>query len=169
MFFPFEFASKPFHPLICDKDTLPPKTDSVDALWAWQPATPSAPPSNSASPAHLSPSATWSGGGPSGLRPGYWTDDTSMALCLADSLITHKSMNHRDQMGRCADWYQYGYLSSTGTRFDIGNAIHGSLMQFLETDDPRAGPTDPFFGRKWIFDATRTRSNVFCYRPNPGR
>ena len=26
------------------------------------------------------------GGGPFGLNPGEWTDDTSMALCLADSL-----------------------------------------------------------------------------------
>ena len=27
------------------------------------------------------------GGGPFGLEPGQWTDDTSMALCLAESLI----------------------------------------------------------------------------------
>lgn len=27
------------------------------------------------------------GGGPFNLKPGQWTDDTSMALCLADSLI----------------------------------------------------------------------------------
>ena len=27
------------------------------------------------------------GGGPFGLEPGQWTDDTSMALCLADSLL----------------------------------------------------------------------------------
>jgi len=29
------------------------------------------------------------GGGPFGLKPGQWTDDTSMALCLAESLLTH--------------------------------------------------------------------------------
>src|SRR4051794_8924464 len=28
------------------------------------------------------------GGGPFNLKPGEWTDDTSMALCLAESLIT---------------------------------------------------------------------------------
>lgn len=27
------------------------------------------------------------GGGPFGLKPGQWTDDTSMALCLAESLV----------------------------------------------------------------------------------
>ena len=27
------------------------------------------------------------GGGPFRLQPGQWTDDTSMALCLAESLI----------------------------------------------------------------------------------
>ena len=59
------------------------------------------------------------GGGPFGLPPGYWTDDTSMALCLADSLI-EKGFNTNDQMNRYVQWYESGYRSSTGKCFDIG-------------------------------------------------
>lgn len=37
------------------------------------------------------------GGGPFGLRPGEWTDDTSMALCLAVSLLERDGFDPRDQ------------------------------------------------------------------------
>jgi ADP-ribosyl-[dinitrogen reductase] hydrolase len=40
------------------------------------------------------------GGGPFGLNAGEWTDDTSMALCLAVSLIECKGFDARDQMDR---------------------------------------------------------------------
>ena len=33
------------------------------------------------------------GGGPFGLNPGQWTDDTSMALCLTESLIECNSFD----------------------------------------------------------------------------
>ena len=36
------------------------------------------------------------GGGPFSLRPGYWTDDTSMALCLAESLCTKGGFDAHD-------------------------------------------------------------------------
>lgn len=32
------------------------------------------------------------GGGPHNLKPGEWTDDTSMALCLAESLIEKQAL-----------------------------------------------------------------------------
>lgn len=40
------------------------------------------------------------GGGPFGLKPGEWTDDTSMALCLAESLVACDGFDARDQMER---------------------------------------------------------------------
>ena len=40
------------------------------------------------------------GGGPFQLEPGQWTDDTSMALCLAESLIESGGFDAGDQMGR---------------------------------------------------------------------
>ena len=54
------------------------------------------------------------GGGPFRLKPGQWTDDTSMALCLADSLLACGTFDPADQMRRYVRWYRQGYLSSTG-------------------------------------------------------
>lgn len=63
------------------------------------------------------------GGGPFRLEPGQWTDDTSMALCLATSLVECGGFDAADQMDRYLRWYEEGYLSSTGTCFDIGNTV----------------------------------------------
>ena len=84
------------------------------------------------------------GGGPFGLEPGQWTDDTSMALCLAESLIERRGFDARDQMERYVRWYRDGYLSSTGHCFDIGNATASALHRFEQTGDPRSGSEDPF-------------------------
>ncbi len=83
------------------------------------------------------------GGGPFGLKAGQWTDDTSMAMCLAESLVRCGGFDARDQMNRYANWYQHGYWSSTGTCFDIGNATRGALHNFLTTGQPLAGNDDP--------------------------
>jgi ADP-ribosyl-[dinitrogen reductase] hydrolase len=40
------------------------------------------------------------GGGPFHLKPGEWTDDTSIALCLAESLIEKHAFDAKDQMER---------------------------------------------------------------------
>jgi ADP-ribosylglycohydrolase len=69
-------------------------------------------------------------GGTWGLDAGKWTDDTSMALCLASSLITQNGYNSYDQMVRYKWWFKYGYLSSTGNCFDIGKATRQSLIEF---------------------------------------
>jgi len=83
------------------------------------------------------------GGGPFDLEPGQWTDDTSMALCLAESLIRCDAFDPRDQMNRYANWYQHGYWSSTGACFDIGVATRGAIHTYLVTGEPLAGNTDP--------------------------
>lgn len=80
------------------------------------------------------------GGGPFGLPPGYWTDDTSMALCLADSLI-EKGFNTNDQMNRYVQWYESGYRSSTGKCFDIGRTTLRSLALYKKTANPECGVT----------------------------
>lgn len=84
------------------------------------------------------------GGGPFGLKKGQWTDDTSMALCLAESLITCRSFDARDQMERYIRWWKEGYLSSNGCCFDIGNTVAQALQQYAHTGDPFAGSTDPY-------------------------
>jgi ADP-ribosyl-[dinitrogen reductase] hydrolase len=83
------------------------------------------------------------GGGPFNLRPGEWTDDTSMALCLAASLLESRGFDPRDQMERYCRWWEQGYMSSTGKCFDIGNTVRGALMRFQEMGEPFAGSTHP--------------------------
>jgi ADP-ribosylglycohydrolase len=48
------------------------------------------------------------GGGPFKLEPGQWTDDTSMALCLAASLVKTGGFDPRDQMERYVRWWHEG-------------------------------------------------------------
>ena len=85
------------------------------------------------------------GGGVFGLEPGQWTDDTSMALCLADSLLAQGRYDSFDVMERYERWYSEGYRSSTGVCFDIGNQVSRALWDF------RAHPRVPV-------DAVRTTS-----------
>jgi ADP-ribosylglycohydrolase len=83
------------------------------------------------------------GGGPFHLKPGQWTDDTSMALCLAESLIEANGFDARDQMRRYLRWWREGYWSSTDRCFDIGTTVASALRSFENDDNPLAGPTDP--------------------------
>ncbi len=83
------------------------------------------------------------GGGPFGLAPGLWTDDTSMALCLAESLLAVGGFDPVDQMNRYVDWWHRGYLSSTGECFDIGMTVRTALARFEANRDPFAGSADP--------------------------
>ncbi len=95
-------------------------------------------------PGSFEPLIDMEGGGPFNLRPGDWTDDTSMALCLATSLLEKKGFDPLDQMKRYCRWQEEGYLSSTGVCFDIGFTTAAALQHFRETGDPFCGSTDPF-------------------------
>ncbi len=83
------------------------------------------------------------GGGPFGLSAGQWTDDTSMALCLATSLVECRGFDAADQMRRYQRWYRDGYLSSTGRCFDIGTTVRAALERFAHTGDPDSGSSEP--------------------------
>lgn len=83
------------------------------------------------------------GGGPFNLLPGEWTDDTSMALCLAESLLYKKGFDAQDQMNRYCNWYQHGYMSCKDYCFDIGTTVAGALNRYLQTADPFSGSVDP--------------------------
>ena len=83
------------------------------------------------------------GGGPFELEPGQWTDDTSMALCLATSLVECGGFDARDQMTRYVRWRDEGYLSSTGSFFDIGVTVNAALTRFARTGEPYSGSPDP--------------------------
>ncbi len=83
------------------------------------------------------------GGGPFGLAPGIWTDDTSMALCLGQSLLERRGWDATDCARRFVDWRDKGYMSPTGTCFDIGTTIRAALARFERDGDPYAGSTEP--------------------------
>lgn len=92
-------------------------------------------------PGTFAPIDDMEGGGLFGLRPGQWTDDTSMALCLSESLIVCKGFDPMDQMERYVRWYRTGHLSSTGGCFDIGNTTRAALTRFEQTRQPYCGST----------------------------
>jgi ADP-ribosyl-[dinitrogen reductase] hydrolase len=73
------------------------------------------------------------GGGPFRLPVGYWTDDTSMALCLAENIIANNGVEAQDLLTRFVDWYKNGANSSTGQCFDIGVTTITSLLEYEGT------------------------------------
>lgn len=93
-------------------------------------------------PGTFNPLTDMVGGGPFHLKPGQWTDDTSLALCLAESLVEKKSFDPIDQLERYVRWYREGYLSSTGRCFDIGGTTSQALHTFEQTGSPYPGSTD---------------------------
>ncbi|PZE21850.1 ADP-ribosylglycohydrolase family protein [Paenibacillus xerothermodurans] len=90
-------------------------------------------------PGTFAPVTDLIGGGPFQLDAGQWTDDTSMALCLAESLLACEKFHPYDQMQRYVRWYREGYLSSTGTCFDIGNTVRDALERFERTGEAFSG------------------------------
>lgn len=82
------------------------------------------------------------GGGPFKLDPGQWTDDTSMALALADSLAECRGFDATDLMNRFVAWWRDGDYSVTGACFDIGVATAEALRRFVQSGDPIAGSTE---------------------------
>jgi ADP-ribosyl-[dinitrogen reductase] hydrolase len=66
-----------------------------------------------------------------------------MALCFAESLLTKGGFDARDQMNRYRNWWHWGYLSSTGSCFDIGSTVRDALTRFEATGEPYSGSEDP--------------------------
>ena len=93
-------------------------------------------------PGSFQPITDMIGGGPFHLAPGQWTDDTSMALCLAESLLVRQGFDGTDQLERYVRWWREGYLSSTGECFDIGNTTREALSRFVSARNPFSGSTD---------------------------
>jgi ADP-ribosyl-[dinitrogen reductase] hydrolase len=94
------------------------------------------------SPGTFKPLSDMVGGGPFNLQPGQWTDDTSMALCLGESLVRCHGFDPKDQMERYCRWWQEGYLSYTGRCFDIGLTVSAALSKYTEAGDPFMGSVD---------------------------
>jgi ADP-ribosylglycohydrolase len=87
-------------------------------------------------PGTFTPLVDMVGGGPFRLDAGEWTDDTSMALCLAESLLDRGGHDPADQLRRYVLWWHTGYLSSNGRCFDIGGTTRSQLARFERTGEP---------------------------------
>jgi len=90
-----------------------------------------------AAPNSFEPVTGYRGGGPHGLNPGEFTDDTSLALALSDS-IAKVGWNLNDQAERYVQWMKHGKYSVNGRCFDIGITTAAALDRFLETKDARS-------------------------------
>jgi ADP-ribosyl-[dinitrogen reductase] hydrolase len=86
------------------------------------------------SPASFAPVTGYRSGGPHGLNAGEWTDDTSLALALADS-IASVGWDLNDQASRYVQWWKTGKYSVNGRCFDIGITTAGALRKFIATGD----------------------------------
>lgn len=84
------------------------------------------------------------GGGPFHLKPGQWTDDTAMALALADSLASCDGLDEQDLLTRFTDWWRRGTYSCTGSCFDIGGTTAQALRRWETTRADHCGDIDPF-------------------------
>ena len=85
-------------------------------------------------PGGFEPVTGYRAGGPHGLAPGEWTDDSSMALALADS-IASVEWDLNDQAQRYVAWWQNGEYSVNGRCFDIGMTCSSALSRFQQTGD----------------------------------
>lgn len=94
-------------------------------------------------PGTFKPASEMVGGGPFKLKAGEWTDDTSMGLCLAESLISCGKFEPVDQLQRYVKWFRTGHLSSNGRCFDIGATVRAALLRFEKTGKPYCGDTNP--------------------------
>lgn len=83
------------------------------------------------------------GGGPFNLRPGEWTDDTSMAICLAHSLLRKEHFSPQDQMQIYVQWWRKGAFSVNGRCFDIGNTVLRALERFELSGEANVGDPSP--------------------------
>jgi ADP-ribosylglycohydrolase len=117
-----------------------------------------------APPGSFTPIEDMVGGGPFRLDPGEWTDDTSMALCLATSLIEEQGFHPEDQLRRYVRWWREGYLSSNGRCFDIGMTCRAALKTFEQTGEPY-GCTDPDTAGNGSLMRLAPVPLYFCRRP----
>ena len=111
------------------------------------------------------PVTDMTGGGPFRLPAGAWTDDTSLALCLAASLVEKGTFDAQDQMDRYWRWYRKGYMSSTGRCFDIGNTTWAGLQHYKDTGDPYSSDKDAW--RAGNGSIMRLAPVALFYFPNP--
>src|SRR5262249_3360880 len=94
-------------------------------------------------PGRFAPVGDMLGGGPFDLPRGAWSDDTAMALCLAESLLECEGFDAPDQVERYRLWQQQGYLSATGQCVGITASTARALAMAQGPRQVSPGPHDP--------------------------
>jgi len=94
-------------------------------------------------PDRLSAVGDMLGGGPFDLPRGAWSDDTAMALCLAESLLECEGFDARDQVRRYRRWQQEGHLSATGRCVGITASTARALARAQFSRQAYSGSHDP--------------------------
>jgi len=99
-------------------------------------------------PGTFTPIGDLIGGGPFGMPRGAWTDETAMALCLAESLLARDAADPDDQLQRYLRWQAEGHLSSTGTCIGISATTASALAKARWSGKAMAGSHDPATAEK---------------------
>lgn len=81
------------------------------------------------------------GGGFHHIEPGEWTDDTALAMCLAESLIARHGFEPADAMDRIRQWWRAGYWSCREAAFGIGSTTQAAIEYYEAEGAPYAGLT----------------------------
>lgn len=96
------------------------------------------------------------GGGPFKLKPGQWTDDTSMAICLAEACLESGRVDINLFRDKLVEWYKGGKNSVNHTCFDIGNTTRYALEQYI------------IHGKGWYGNTSKnTAGNAGLIRQSP--
>lgn len=69
-------------------------------------------------------------GGFFNLPAGTWSDDSSLLLCLADSISTTKTIDYEDIMKRFKSWFFRGKYTPRGRTFDCGKTCSKAIFRF---------------------------------------
>jgi ADP-ribosyl-[dinitrogen reductase] hydrolase len=77
------------------------------------------------------------------IKTGEWTDDSSMALCLADSLLHMNGFDAKDQMDHYSRWFLDGLFSCRAEAFGMGQTFMNSIINYHITGDPFSGMSRP--------------------------
>ena len=70
------------------------------------------------------------------LPKGSWSDDSSMMLCLADSIVKQKGLDYYDIMKRFWDWCKHSKYTPDHKTFDIGSTCHAAILNYHNQKDP---------------------------------
>ncbi len=87
------------------------------------------------------PVVEMTGYGSHNVPAGTWSDDTSMTLCLLESLARTGSVDYNDIMSNFLRWMNEGEFTATWTAFDIGVTTRRSLLRFTGNNAFDCGET----------------------------